>query len=65
MYERDKEFTSFTTKFGNYYFKVILFGLKNTPTIFKREMNRIFFDLIYKCEQIYLDDIIVYLLSIE
>jgi len=65
MYESDQEITSFTTKFGNYYFKVMPFGLTNAPATFQREMNRIFFDLINKCVQIYLDDIIVYSPSIE
>ena len=61
MYKDDQELTSFTTKFGNYYFKVMPFGLTNAPATFQCEMNRIFFDLINKCVQIYLDDIIVYL----
>ena len=64
MYESDQEITSFTTKFGNYYFKVMPFRLTNAPATFQREMNRIFFDLINKCVQIYLDDII-YSPSIE
>jgi len=65
MFKDDQELTSFTTKFGNYYFKVMPFGLTNAPATFQREMNRIFFDLINKCVQIYLDDIIVYSPSIE
>ena len=52
MYERDQEITSFTTKFGNYYFNVMPFGLTNAPATFQREMNRIFFDLINQCVQI-------------
>ena len=34
MYENDQEITSFTTKFGNYYFKVMPFGLTNAPATF-------------------------------
>jgi len=60
MFVDDQEVTSFTTKYGNYYFKVIPFGLTNALVTFQREMNRIFFDLINSCVQIYLDDIIVY-----
>jgi len=41
------------------------FGLTNAPATFQREMNRIFFNLINECVQIYLDDIIVYSPSIE
>jgi len=61
----DQEVISFTTKYGNYYFKVMPFGLTNAPATFQREMNRIFFDLINNCVQIYLDDIIVYSPNIE
>ena len=65
MYESDQEITSFTTKFGNHYFKLMPFGLTNALATFQREMNRIFFDLINKFVQIYLDDIIVYSPFIE
>jgi len=65
MWAEDMEKTSFTTKFGYYYFKVMPFGLTNTPATFQREMNRIFFDLINDCVQIYLDDIIIYSDSFE
>jgi len=65
MYPRDQEITSFTTKYGNYYFKVMPFGLTNAPATFQREMNRIFFELINDCVQIYLDDLIVYSPTIE
>ena len=65
MYKDDWELTSFTTKFGNYYFKVMPFGLTNPPVTFQREMNRIFFDLIDKWVDIYLDDIIIFSPSIE
>jgi len=41
------------------------FRLTNAPEIFQPEMNRIFFDLIDKYEEIYLDDIIVFSPSIE
>ena len=65
MFSEDQEITTFTTKFGNYYFKVMPFGLTNAPATFQREMNRIFFNLINECVQIYLDDIIVYSPTIE
>jgi len=65
MFAEDQKIASFTTKFGNYYFKVMPFGLTNAPATFQREMNRIFFNLINECVQIYLDDIIVYSPSIE
>eukprot|EP00833_Pecoramyces_ruminatium_P007356 jgi/Orpsp1_1/1181388/evm.model.c7180000077042.1 len=60
MWDEDMEKTSFTTKFGNYYFKVMPFGLTNAPATFQREMNRIFFKLINECVQIFIDDVIIY-----
>jgi hypothetical protein len=61
----DQEINSFTTKFGNYYFKVIPLGLTDAPSTFQREMNRIFLNFINVCVQINLDDIIVYFPTIE
>ena len=42
MYDDSVEITTFTTKFGNYQFKVMPFGLTGAPATFQREMNRIF-----------------------
>lgn len=52
--------TCFTTKFGNFVFKVMPFGLCNAPATFQREMNKIFFDLIGVCVHIFLDDVLIY-----
>lgn len=67
MWADDIEKISFTTKFENYYFPnlVMPFGLTIVSATFQREMNRIFFDLINECVQIYLDDIIIYSDSFE
>ena len=43
MNEESVEVTSFTTKFGNYQFKVMPFGLTGAPVTFQREMNKILF----------------------
>jgi len=61
----DQEVTSFTIKYGIFYFNVIPFGLTNTSATFQREMNGIFFFLINNFVQIYLDDIIVYSSNVE
>jgi len=39
MFVDDQEVTSFTTKYGNYYFKVMPFGLTNAQPTFQKEMN--------------------------
>ena len=36
------EITTFATKFGNYQFKVMPFGLTGAPATFQREMKRIY-----------------------
>jgi len=54
------EITTFTTKFGNYQFKVMPFGLTGAPATFQREMNRILFPLIGKCVYNFIDDILIY-----
>jgi len=65
MFKDDQELTTFTTKFAYYYLKLMLFGLTNTPTSFRHKMRSIFFDVIDKCVEVYLDDIIVFSSSIK
>jgi len=57
--------TSFTTKFGNFVYKVMPFGLTGAPATFQREMNRILFDLLGKCVFVFLDDILIFSNSFE
>lgn len=59
------EITTFTTKFGNYQFKVMPFGLTGAPATFQREMNRILFPLIGKCVYNFIDDILIYSKTVE
>ena len=49
MHPDDQDITCFTTIYGNYNFRVMLFGLTNAPASFPFEMNRIFFELIGVC----------------
>jgi len=65
MEEESIEITSFTTKFGNYQFKVMPFGLTGAPATFQREMNKILFPLIGKCVYNFIDDILIYSKSVE
>jgi len=52
--------TTFKTKFGHFEWKVIPFGLTNTPTTFMRFINHIFIAHLGKFLVIYLDDILIF-----
>ncbi|OUM69779.1 hypothetical protein PIROE2DRAFT_37897, partial [Piromyces sp. E2] len=60
MDEESINLTGFTTKFGNFVYKVMPFGLIGAPATYQREMNRILFELIGKSVYIFLDDILVF-----
>ena len=53
--------TAFRTRYGSFKWSVILFGLTNTLTAFRKFMNNVFSDLLDVCVIIYLDDILIYL----
>ncbi|KAH9264815.1 hypothetical protein BASA83_011716 [Batrachochytrium salamandrivorans] len=59
--EGDESKTSFITKYGQFEFLVMPFGLANAPAQFQRMMNSLFRDVIGKHVLVYLDDIVVYL----
>ena len=40
--------TAFRTPFGNYFYKVIPFGLKNSSATYQRTMTWIFGDMLHK-----------------
>ncbi|KAH9271283.1 hypothetical protein BASA83_006609 [Batrachochytrium salamandrivorans] len=58
--EGDESKTSFITKYGQFEFLVMPFGLANAPAQFQRMMNFLFRDVIGKHVLVYLDDIVVY-----
>ena len=58
--EGDEELTTFMTRFGNYAYKVLPFGLCGGPASFQRFMNESFMDVLDKYVSIYLDDILIY-----
>ena len=58
MDEDSIDLTCFTTKFGNFVYKVMPFGLTGAPATFQREMNRILFDLLGKCVFVFIDILI-------
>ncbi|KAH6597042.1 hypothetical protein BASA50_004801 [Batrachochytrium salamandrivorans] len=52
--------TSFITKYGQFEFLVMPFGLANAPAQFQRMMNALFRDVVGKHVLVYLDDIVIY-----
>lgn len=51
--------TTFITPWGTYYYKVILFGLKNAGATYQCPMMTLFHDTVHKEIKVYLDDMIV------
>ena len=57
--------TAFTTRYGQYEWLVMPFGLTNAPATFQRCVNKLFTKLLDKCVVVYLDNILVYSLSLQ
>lgn len=57
---RDRHKTGFSTPVGNYQFTRCPFGARNSCAMFQSEMNRIFFEGLYKRCVIYVDDILIF-----
>ena len=57
--------TDFLILMGLYEYVVIPLGLTNVPATFQHIMNRKFWDLLYKCITVYLNDILVHSDSVE
>ena len=55
----DQEKTTFVTSTGNYHYKVMPFGLKNTGSTYQRMMTRMFEPQLGKNIEIYIDDKVV------
>ncbi|KAH6570846.1 hypothetical protein BASA83_002898 [Batrachochytrium salamandrivorans] len=56
----DEHKTAFLTKFGQFEFRVMPYGLSNAPPQFQAFMNDLFREQRGKCVLVYLDDIVVY-----
>ena len=52
--------TAFNTRYGQYEFLVLPFGLTNAPPTFQSLMNRVLGDCLDKFALVYLDDILIY-----
>lgn len=55
-----EKYTAFNTKFGQFEFLVMPFGLCNAPAAFQKMMNDMFKDKIGTYVLVYLDDIVIY-----
>jgi len=59
MYDGDVGKTTFITKASNYFYQVMLFGLKNVGSTFQRLMNQVFKKQIGWNVEVYVDDMMV------
>ncbi len=57
--------TAFVTPTGHYEYRVMPYGLSNSPSIFQNLMHEIFRDMIIRFVFIYIDDILIYSPTIE
>ena len=57
--------TAFLTRYGQFEWIVMPFGLCNAPATFMRTMNNLFADLLDKGVIVFLDDILIYSSTLE
>jgi hypothetical protein len=63
--ESDIPKTTLVTRYGQYEFTVMSFGLTKTPAYFMNLMNKVFVEGLDKFVVVFIDDIIVYSKSVE
>src|SRR5260221_1142886 len=63
--EGDEPKTTFRTCYGSYEWRVMPFGLTNAPAVFQRFINEVLGNLLDVCVVGYIDDILIYLDSID
>ena len=57
--------TAFVTRYGQYEFTVVSFGLANAPAYFMNMMNKVFLEELDKFVVVFIDDILVYSATTE
>ncbi|GBG91025.1 hypothetical protein CBR_g51684, partial [Chara braunii] len=62
---KDQHKTAFQTRYGLYEFVVMPFGLCDAPDTFQHAMNQIFHDYLDKFVIVYLDDILIFIRTVE
>ena len=59
MSPKDEELTAFHTPKGIYCYKVVPFVLKNARVTYQRSMQNIFYNILHKNVESYVDDLVV------
>jgi hypothetical protein len=57
---KDIHKTTFVTRYGQYEYTVVSFGLTNAPAYFMNMMNKVFMDELDKCVVVFIEDILVF-----
>ncbi|KAK3526737.1 hypothetical protein QTP70_032115 [Hemibagrus guttatus] len=65
IWEGDEWKTAFHTTHGHYEYLVMPFGLTNAPAVFQSLINKVFQDILGKWVIAYINDILVYSISLE
>ncbi len=52
--------TAFITPSGHYEYRVMPYGLSNSPSVFQNFMNEVFRDMLHRFVIVYIDDILIY-----